>query len=160
MGLEMVPMAPTCVNAASKGSSMTVVGRVKDVRMVLKEEYIVHSVLVLEGLSHPVNIGLKFLQQNYATIFLTPESVTLQLGQTKMNLVKKNHIGKQRGELDLIQKQKLVQKASVKSAPSCGSQSRETESRMRDPEKVLDQDEDSDLVQRIASNICTRVFID
>ena len=80
LGLEMVPVAPTRVNTASKGASMTVVRRVKDVRMVLKEEYIVHSVLVLEGLSHPVNIGLKFLQQNYATISLTPESVTLQLG--------------------------------------------------------------------------------
>ena len=69
-----------------------------------------------------------------------------------MELVKKNHIGKQRGELDLIQKQKLVQKASVEGVPSCVSQSRETESRMRDPEKVLDQDKDSDLVQRRASS--------
>ena len=110
--------------------------------MVLKEEYIMHSVLALEGLSHPVNIGLKLLQQNYARISLTPESVTLKLGQTKMDLVKKNHIGKQREELDLIQKQKLVQKASVKGAPSHVSQSRETESRMRYPEKALGQDED------------------
>ena len=47
LGLEMVPVAPTRINLASKGSSMTVVGRVKNVRMVLKEEYIVHSVLVL-----------------------------------------------------------------------------------------------------------------
>ena len=138
----MVPVAPTHVNTASKGASMTVVGRVKDVRMVLMEEYIVHSVLVLEGLSHPVNIGLKFLQQNYATICLTPESVTLQLGQTKMNLVKKNHVGKQRGELDLIQKRRLGQKASVTGAPSRVSQPRETESRMRNPEKALGQDED------------------
>ncbi len=56
---------------------MTVVGRVKDVRIVLMDEYIVHSVLVLEGLSHPVNIGLKFLQEHYATICLTPESVII-----------------------------------------------------------------------------------
>ncbi len=48
---------------------MAVMERVKNVRIVLKEEYIVHSVLVLEGLSHPVNIGLQFLYQHYATIF-------------------------------------------------------------------------------------------
>ena len=35
-----------------------------------------------------------------------------------MELVKKNHIGKQRGELDLIQRRKVVQKASLKGAPS------------------------------------------
>ncbi len=72
LGLEMVPVAPTRVNTASKGASMTVVGRVKDVRMVLNKEYIVHSVLVLEGLSHPVNIGLKFLQQELCDNFPHP----------------------------------------------------------------------------------------
>ena len=40
------------------------------------------------------------------------------------------------------------------------NQSRETEPRMRDPQKVLDQDEDSDLVQRRASNIQEYLLID
>ena len=120
LGLEMIPVTPTRVNTASKKASMTVVGRVKDVRIVLMDEYIVHSVLVLEGLSHPVNIGLEFLQQHYATICLTPESVTLQLGDTdtKMNLVKKNSVRKPRQELDLIQKRGVGQEAAVTRTPN------------------------------------------
>jgi len=74
--------------------------------------------IVLEGLSHPVNIGLKFLQEHYATICLTPESVTLQLSQTKMNLVKRNYVGKPREKLDFIQKRGVGQKVAVTRAPN------------------------------------------
>ena len=52
-------------------------------------EYLVESILVLEGLSHPVNIGLRFLQKHYAVMYLTPERVTLEMGQVQVDLVKK-----------------------------------------------------------------------
>ena len=51
---------------------------------------------------------------------------------------------------DLVQRRasiKTVESASLEGAPSSVNQSRETEPRMRDPEKVLDQDEGSDLLQ-------------
>ncbi len=161
LGLEMIPVTPTRVNTASKKASMTVVGRVKDVRIVLMDEYIVHSVLVLEGLSHPVNIGLEFLQQHYATICLTPESVTLQLGDTdtKMNLVKKNSVRKPRQELDLIQKRGVGQEAAVTrtpnvkeaSGPDIKKASRLVKKKALSlVKKALGQEGDSDLVQRRA----------
>ena len=43
LGLEMIPVTPTCVNTASNKASMTVVGRMKDVRIVLMDEYIVQK---------------------------------------------------------------------------------------------------------------------
>ena len=85
----MIPVPHTGVNTASRGASMTVVGQVKNVKMFLLNEYLVESILVLEGLSHPVNIGLKFLQKNYAVIYLTPEKVTLEMGQVQVELVQK-----------------------------------------------------------------------
>ena len=87
----MIPVPAARVNMASKGSSMTVVGRVKFVKMFLASEYVVENVLILEGLSHSVNIGLRFLQQNYATIHLTPRTVTLEMGGAKIDLVSRTH---------------------------------------------------------------------
>ncbi len=89
LGLTVIPVPHTRVNTASRGASMTVVGQVKNVRMFLLNEYLVESILVLEGLSHPVNIGLKFLQKNYAIMYLSPEKVTLEMGQVQVDLVKK-----------------------------------------------------------------------
>ena len=70
---------------------MTVVGRVKFVKMFLAGKYVMENVLVLEGLSHSVNIGLRFLQQNYATIDLTPRTVTLEMGGAKIDLVSRTN---------------------------------------------------------------------
>ena len=81
LGLPMIPVPAARVNTASEGSSMTVGGQVKSVKMFLAGEYVVENVLVLEGLSHSVNIGLRFLQQNYATIHLSPRAVTLSINQ-------------------------------------------------------------------------------
>ena len=52
LGLPMIPLPAARVNTASEGSSMTVVGRVKFVKLFLAGEYVVENVLVLEGLSH------------------------------------------------------------------------------------------------------------
>ena len=68
-----------------------------------------------------------------------------------MNLFKKNHIGKQRGELDLIQRRQVVRKASLKGAPSRVSQSSGTAPSVAGTGEVLGQSEASDLVQRRAS---------
>ena len=48
----------------------------------------------------------------------------------------------------------------MEGAPSCVSQSSVTVPRMSDPKRVLDQDEDLDLVQRRASNIQEYLLID
>ena len=45
----------------------------------------------MEGLSHSVNIGLRFLQQNYATIYLPSRTVTLKMGGAKIDLVSRTH---------------------------------------------------------------------
>jgi len=46
LGLPMIPVPAARVNTASEGSSMTVVGRVKVVKMFLAGEYVVENVLV------------------------------------------------------------------------------------------------------------------
>jgi len=68
-----------------------------------------------------------------------------------MELVKKNHIGK-RGELDLIQRRKVIQKASLKGAPSSVSPLSGTAPSVRGTGEALGQSETSDLVQRRASH--------
>jgi len=48
----------------------------------------VRGVPVLEGLSHPLNVGLVFLQQQSAVISMTPEAVSLQFGGNKSKPIK------------------------------------------------------------------------
>ena len=48
----------------------------------------VEGVPVLEGLSHPLNVGLIFLQQQSAIISMTPEAVVLKFGGSNSKRIK------------------------------------------------------------------------
>jgi len=142
LGLPMIPVPAARVNTASEGSSMTVVGRVKVVKMFLAGEYVVENVLVLEGLSHSVNIGLKFLQSNYATIKLSPRTLTLELGAAKLDLVSRTQASNRksmkkasntrrtsgpRAESDVVREREPVVSEPETATPSIKSVEREPE---------------------------------
>ena len=142
LGLPMIPVPAARVNTASEGSSMTVVGRVKFVKMFLAGEYVVENVLVLEGLSHSVNIGLKFLQSNYATIKLSPRAVILEMGGVKLDLVSRTQASNRkfmkkasntrrtsgpRAESDVVREREPVVSEPETATPSIKSVEREPE---------------------------------
>ncbi len=142
LGLPMIPVPAARVNTASEGSSMTVVGRVKFVKLFLAGEYVVENVLVLEGLSHSVNIGLKFLHENYATIKLSPGAVTLEMGGAKIDLVSRTQASSRksmkkasntrrtsgpRAESDVVREREPVVSEPETATPSIKSVEREPE---------------------------------
>ena len=84
--LDMVPVKPWRVNTAARGASMAMLGYIKELGLRLGETgqtFRVKRVPVLEGLSHPLNVRLVFLQQQSAVISMTPEAVSLQFGGNK-----------------------------------------------------------------------------
>ena len=89
--LDMIAVTPRRVNTAAKGASMAMVGYISELVLSIggpDQTFRVRGVPVLEGLSHPLNVGLVFLQQQSAVISMTPEAVSLQFGGNKSKPIK------------------------------------------------------------------------